>query len=457
MNDRRLYHLIAATALLFCLAHDARADLRLPSVIGSHMVLQRDKPLPIWGWAEPGEEVTVAFAGQSKSTKADRQGNWKVTLEPVQADGKSHEMTIKGETTITLKDVLIGEVWIGSGQSNMEWSLAATQKAKEAIAAAKHPNIRLFHVRSGIATPRALRDVPVVDRPVSWHACTPQTVPGFSGVLYYFGRKLHQDLDVPIGLINSSWGGSRIEPWTVTEKGSGGMYNAMISPLMPFAIRGVTWYQGESNVGEGVKYRDRMEALIKGWRKTWGKDMPFYFVQIAPWSRYGAGLLPPLWEGQTATLKIPHTGMAVTTDLVDDINDIHPQNKLDVGNRLALWALAKTYGKKDLACSGPLFKSMKIDEGRGKIVLSFAHTGGGLKSRDGKPLSEFEIAGEDGKFVPAEAVIDGDSVVVHAAGVEKPTQVRFGWRNTANPNLMNKDGLPASPFQTKDWQGGTAE
>ncbi len=449
MKHRPLYRLAAVPALLCCVALDARADVKLPSVLGSHMVLQRDKPLPIWGWADPGEEVAVEFAGQTKSAKAGDKGDWKITLEPVKSDGKPHELTVKGKNTIKLEDVLIGEVWVGSGQSNMEWSLAASKNSREAIAAAKHPNIRLFHV------PKVQTKEPAKDVKAAWHICTPESVPHFSGVLYYFGVRLQKELDVPVGLINSSWGGSPIEPWTITDKGSGGMYNGMIAPVMPFAIRGVIWYQGESNVGQGMKYRDRMEALIKGWRKTWGQEMPFYFVQIAPWSHYGAGALPPLWEAQVATLKIPHTGMAVTTDLVDDINDIHPKNKLDVGNRLALWALAKVYGKKDVVYSGPLFKSMKIDGN--KVILSFAHTGGGLKSRDDKPLSEFEIAGEDGKFVPAEAVIDGDTVVVQAKGVEKPTQVRFGWRKTANPNLENKEGLPASPFRTKEWKGGTGE
>jgi sialate O-acetylesterase len=300
-----------------------------------------------------------------------------------------------------------------------------------------------------------VRDVPITDRAIRWTACSPKTVPSFSGVLYYFGLKLHKELGVPVGLINSSWGGSPIEPWTVGPKQSGGMYNGMISPLMPFAIRGVTWYQGESNVGQGMAYRDKMEALINGWRNVWGKDMPFLFVQIAPWSGYGAGRLPPLWEAQVASLKIPGTGMAVTTDLVDKISDIHPQNKKDVGNRLALWALARTYDKKGIVYSGPLYKSMKV-EGN-KVQLSFAHTGSGLASRDGKPLTEFQVAGADGKFVPAEAAIDGDTVIVQAKEVEKPEQVRFGWRKIANPNLMNKEGLPASPFQTKDWKGGTGE
>jgi sialate O-acetylesterase len=413
------------------------------------MVVQRDKPLLIWGTADPGEEVAVDFAGHSASTKADDKGAWKVALEPVKADGKAHKLTVRGKNTVTLDDVLIGEVWVGSGQSNMEWSLAASQNAKAAIKEASHPNIRLFHV------PKIQSKTPAANVKASWKVCTPKTVPGFSAVLYYFGVRLHKDLDVPVGLIASSWGGSRIEPWTVTEKGSGGMYNGMIAPLMPVAIRGVIWYQGESNVGEGMAYRDKKERLIKGWRDIWGKDMPFYFVQIAPWSRYRAGSLAPLWEAQAASLKIPHTGMAVTTDLVDDIKDIHPKNKLDVGNRLALWALAKTYGKKDLVYSGPLYKSMKVDGN--KVRLSFAHVGGGLKSRDDKALTEFEIAGKDGKFVPAEATIEGDTVVVQAKDVSEPVQVRFGWRNMANPNLSNKEGLPASPFQTNEWHGGTGE
>ncbi|HEV3260996.1 MAG TPA: sialate O-acetylesterase, partial [Gemmataceae bacterium] len=291
-----------------------------------------------------------------------------------------------------------------------------------------------------------------------WTVCSPKTVPKVSAVLYYFGLRLHQELKVPVGLISSSWGGSPIEPWTVTGKESGQMYNGMIAPLQPFAVRGVIWYQGETNVFQknGLKYSDRMKDLIAGWRKTWGeKDMPFYFVQIAPWSDYPAGEEPPLWEAQVASLKIPHTGMAVTTDVVDNIHDIHPRNKKPVGNRLALWALAKVYGKEHLVYSGPLYKSMKVDGD--KVIVSFAHVGGGLKSRDGKPLSEFQIAGKDGKFVPARAVIDGDHVVVSAKHVSAPTQVRYGWHKTANPNLENKEGLPASPFQTNHWHGGTGE
>lgn len=442
----------AALLGLCLLAPLCRADVKLPSVFGSHMVVQRDVPLPVWGWADPGEEVAVRFGKHSASTKADDKGKWKVTLPAVKADGQAHQLTISANNKITLDDVLVGEVWVGSGQSNMEWSMAATDKAKERIAAAKHPNIRLFHV------PKLQAKEPAADVKAAWTVCTPQSVTHFSAVLYYFGARIHQELDVPVGLINSSWGGSPIEPWTVAGKQSGGMYNAMIAPLQPFAVRGVLWYQGETNVFQknGLKYRDKMEDLITGWRKTWGRDLAFYFVQIAPWAGgYAPGELPALWEAQVASLKIPGTGMAVTTDLVDDIKDIHPRNKLDVGNRLALWAMAKTYGKKGIVYSGPLYKGMKVEGD--KVRLSFAHVGGGLAARDGKPLSEFEIAGADGKFVPAEATIDGAAVVVRGQGVSSPTRVRFGWHKLTNPNLMNKEGLPASPFQTQNWQGGTGE
>jgi sialate O-acetylesterase len=451
MNRLSLSAFSLGLALLLGVA-PARADVKLPSVLGSHMVLQRDKPVVIWGWAEPGEEVKVQLGEASATAKAGGDRRWKVSLPAMKADGQAHTLTVTGENKIELKDILVGEVWVGSGQSNMEWSLAQSKGGKEATAEAKHPNIRLFHV------PKVRVGAPAKDVEASWKLCSPTTVAHFSGVLYFFGLRLHKDLGVPVGLINSSWGGSPIEAWTVVNKQSGGRYNGMIAPLMPFAIRGVIWYQGETNVfhRDGLNYRQKMKTLIDGWRATWGKEIPFYFVQIAPWAHYPPGELPALWEAQAATLKIPHTGMAVVTDLVDDIKDIHPQNKHDVGNRLALWALAKTYGKKDLVYSGPLYKSMTVKGD--KVLLHFAHVGGGLKSRDGKPLTEFEIAGEDGKFVPAEAVIEGDVVIVHAKDVANPTQVRFGWRKIANPNLMNKEGLPASPFRTQqNWHGGTGE
>jgi sialate O-acetylesterase len=433
---------------------EIRADVSLPKVFGSHMVLQRERPLPIWGWADPGEEVTVRLDEATAIAKADAKGDWKVVLPAAKADGKARRMTISGKNQIELDDILVGEVWIGSGQSNMEMGISACDKAKEQVRAANYPDIRLLLV------PKKSVAVSAKDVKAEWVGCSPKTVAtggwgGFSAALFYFGRRLHRELGVPVGLIDSSWGGSPIEPWTASAVTAGGMYNGMIAPVKPLAIRGAIWYQGEANVGNGLKYYDKMKALIEGWRKAWGYDFPFYFVQLAPFSGYGPGSLPPLWEAQVASLKIPRTGMAVITDLVGNLKDIHPKNKLDVGNRLAVWALAKDYGRRDLVYSGPLYKSMKIDGN--KIRLSFAHVGGGLKSRDGKPLSEFEIAGADGKFVPAEANIDGETLVVQAPGVAAPAQARFGWRNEANPNLVNKAGLPASPFQTRNWQGGTGE
>jgi sialate O-acetylesterase len=446
--------MVVSLSILASSVPAARADVKLPKVISSHMVLQRDRALPIWGWADPDEEVTVRLDDATATVKADAQGDWKVVLPAMKADGKAHSMTVSGKNKIELGDILIGDVWIGSGQSNMEMGIAACDKAKEEIAAANYPKIRLMLV------PKVQVAAPAKDVKAEWLECSPKTVAaggwgGFSAALYYFGQRLHKELDVPVGLIDSSWGGSPIEPWTVSGNNGGGMYNGMIAPVKPLAIRGVIWYQGEANVGSGLKYYDKMKALIEGWREVWGYDFPFYFVQLAPFAGYGPGSLPPLWEAQVASLKIPGTGMAVTTDIVHNIGDIHPRNKFDVGNRLALWVLAKEYGKKDLVYSGPLYKSMTVDGN--KIRLAFAHVGGGLKSRDGKPLSEFEIAGADRKFVPAEAAIDGDTVVVEAKEVASPTQVRFGWRNVANPNLVNKEGLPASPFQTNGWQGGTGE
>jgi sialate O-acetylesterase len=445
-------------ALLVILASVAplQADVRLPSIFGSHMVLQRDRPIIIYGYtAEPGTRVEVALDDDKATTSSDAQGNWSVKLPARKASTKGATLTVQANgTLLKYTDILVGDVWVGSGQSNMEWPLTASADPKETIAQASHPLIRLYHV------PKVQPLAPARDIDAIWRVCSPQSVPRFSAVLYHFGVKLHKELDVPIGLIHSSWGGSRIEPWTVTPaadakgKGSGGMYNGMIAPLRQFAIKGVLWYQGESNMAEGMLYRERKERLITDWRKFWGAEMPFYFVQIAPYARYGKPTLPEFWEAQTACLKIPHTGMVVVTDLVEDLNDIHPKNKRDVGLRLARWALNRTYGKKEVVVSGPLFKSLKIDGD--KAIVSFAYAQG-LKSRDGKPLSEWEIAGEDGKFVPAEAKIEGETVVVTAKSVTMPTQVRLGWRNIANPNLCNAEGLPAAPFRSKDWKGGTGE
>jgi sialate O-acetylesterase len=481
----------------------ATANVRLPAVIGSNMVLQQGKPLTFWGWSDPDEAVTVELDGKKQSTKGDAAGNWSVKFEPLTEAGKSVEMTVTGKNSLKLTNILVGEVWLGSGQSNMQWSVSASLNAPQEIAAAKFPKIRLFLV------PLVPSGTPAKDVVAQWVECDPKTVPGFSAVLYFFGREIHQKLDLPVGLIATSWGGTRIEPWIppvsfetlpelknelahykalkanyrkqvaeiapqlakwaadvaaspegaevppapalpghpINSSGSPtGLYNGMIHPVVPFAMQGALWYQGESNRGAGMHYAEMMKGLISGWRTVWGQgEFPFLFVQLAPF-RYGNNptWLPEIWEAQQASLAIPSTGMAVTTD-IGNVNDIHPNNKQEVSRRLSLWALRHTYGKTDLEFSGPVLDKAAFDGG--KATLSFKHAAG-LKSRDDKPLSWFTIAGEDKKFVPAEAKIEGETVVVSSPEVAKPVAVRFGWDELAEPNLCNGAGLPASPFRT---------
>lgn len=459
----------------------AGADVSLPSIIGRDMVLQRGTACPIWGWAAPGEQVSVEFAGQKASVTAGADGRWQVRLRAMSANGTPQTMTIRGSNTLTLEGVLVGEVWLCSGQSNMEWSVAQSLNPQEEIAAGDHPRIR--HIK----IPHRPSDKPEQNVPSDgWKIASPQTVGSFTAAGYFFARHLQKELDVPIGLIGSNWGGTRIEPWTppvgfqkvpalkdiadklasfpakierpdpndstkkitaINHQSPLALYNGMIHPLLPFAIQGAIWYQGESNNGEGMLYFEKMKALIEGWRSLWNRpDMPFYFVQLAPF-RYGGDptRLAGIWEAQQASLAIPHTGMAATVD-IGNVADIHPKNKQEVGRRLALWALAKTYGRPIRVYSGPLFKSAAV-EGN-KIRIRFDHAGSGLMSRDSKPLSHFTIAGEDGNFVPAEAVVDGDTVLVSSPQVAKPVHVRFAWHQEAEPNLSSREGLPASPFRT---------
>jgi sialate O-acetylesterase len=470
---------LSAVAAVLCISSacgTARADVKLPKVIASHMVLQQKLPIPIWGTADADEEVTVSIGDNTATTKAGADGKWSLKLKEMTAGGP-HEVVVKGKNEIKLIDVLIGEVWVASGQSNMEWPVSASDNPKEEIAAAKYPNIRLFHVKKVPSVTPA--DEVVLDR--EWSECAPTTVGNFSAVAYFFGREIHKELDVPVGLINTSWGGTAIEPWTPivgfesveslqplaeqvkavqakpegVKAGAGSpsqLYNGMVHALVPYGIRGTLWYQGESNRGQGVAYEQRMHALINGWRSIWNQgDFPFLYVQLAPYKYVKPPmtdpkhLLPQVWEAQTRVLKMKNTGMAVTTDITN-LNDIHPRNKQDVGKRLALWALANTYGKSDLVYSGPLYKSMTV-EGN-KIRIEFEHVGGGLKSRDDKPLSWFTIAGKEGEFVEATATIDGKTVVVSSDAVAEPAAVRFGWNELAEPNLINAEGLPAGPFRT---------
>ena len=450
--------------LVCCVAGSVAADVRLPQVFGANMVLQRDRAVPVWGWADPGEEVTVQIAGQSVRTKADEAGKWTIRLEPM-AVGGPYRMVVAGKNRLTLANVLVGEVWLCSGQSNMERSLKRLGTYERQIEWANKPNIRLFHV------PKKASQQPADDVEAQWKVCNPETVADFSAVAYFFGRYLHEHLSVPVGLIESAWGGTRIEPWIPpsfydrkwaypnkrAHQQPSVLYNAMVHPLVPYAIRGAIWYQGESNCfqKDRMLYYDKFRAMVQGWRKLWGQGpFPVYFVQLAPY-RYSArsrGLdskeLALFWEAQTACLKIPNTGMAATVD-IGDVNDIHPKNKHEVGRRLALWALAKDYGRKDIVYSGPMYESMSRE--RNKVRLSFKHTGSGLMSRDGRELTWFEVAGGDRKFYPARASIEGDSVVVFCEKVSVPVAVRFGWDERAQPNLCNKEGLPAVPFRTDRW------
>lgn len=503
-------YLVAGFGVMISSIAAVQADVRLPEVISNNMVLQRDIPLPVWGWADAGEEVTVTLGETSVKGAADGAGKWKVTLPAVKTAGGPHQMIVKGKNEIKISNILIGEVWAGSGQSNMQWNVAQSANPQQEIASAELPKIRLFII------PLIPAGTPSEHVAAQWVECSPETVAGSSAVLYFFGREIHQKLDVPVGLITTAWGGTRIQPWIpprgytafpeldgekkemlgmlngyadalalhadsirsytaaidVAKPGDSlptapsdvpghplnnnyqhtGLYNGMIHPIVPFGIRGFLWYQGESNNGQGMHYFQLKRGLIEGWRSVWNqegnRDFPFLFAQLAPYN-YGGDptRLPGIWEAQTATLRVKNTGMAVLTDIAT-VDDIHPPNKQEVGRRLSLWALANTYGRSDLVYSGPLYESMQTDGN--KVMIKFDHAAG-LKARDGKALSWWSIAGEDKKFVKATATVTGDIVVVTAEGVTKPVAVRFAWHQLAEPNLCNGADLPASPFRTDTW------
>ncbi len=651
--------LLTATVVLLGHAAPAVADIKLPAVIGDNMVLQRNMDAPLWGWAAPDEDISVApdWLDVPVATKAEPDGKWSVKIATPDAGGP-HRITITGENTLTLSNVMIGEVWICSGQSNMAWPLSATDDAERVIKAADCPQIRLFTVQPKFAA------TPQPDCGGRWIECGPESARRFSAVAYFFGRELHGKLDVPVGLINTSWGGTVAEAWTsasalrplkdfddalhtleqertnpgalerqqaeamrrcwdalnqrdkgtgehwelpqyddaswaqidvpgdwdaddlrdhdgvvwfrreielpdawdgealtielgpiddmdktwlngkqvgahenlgawytprkytvpasavesgrnviairvVDITGPGGMrgkpedlriyptdagptaalslagpwryrvsvkqrdlppwphgaalnqnwpsalYNGMISPLIPYGMRGAIWYQGESNRTRARQYRTLFPALINDWRNRWDQgDFPFYYVQIAPFVYGGdTGEAAELREAQMLTLKTANTGMAVTMDIGNPA-DIHPRNKVDVGRRLALWALAKTYGKADLVYSGPLYKSMRVEGDQ--IRLAFEHVGSGLACA-GESLTHFTIAGADRQFHPAEARIDGETVIVSSEAVAEPVAVRFAWGAADQPNLCNQEGLPASSFRTDDWPRPGAE
>jgi len=462
-------------------------QLKVAGLFTDNMVIQQRSKAPIWGTAAPSEEVTVTTSWNKEVSTAiaGRDGHWKTTLNTPAAGGP-FQIQIKGESAkIQLKNVLSGEVWVCSGQSNMQWKMRGfgLEHWKEEVEQAKHPKVRFCDIPQVIAL-EGQDDVRA-----KWSVCSPNTTLNFSAVAYFFGSRLHEELDVPIGLISTNWGGSSAEAWVspeeldkefpefgktmatypdlakpdgvlyprnkkapkgLNQRSPAVLYNSMIRPLMPYSIKGVIWYQGESNVKQPAQYQRLFPALINDWRSRWGAgDFPFYFVQIAPF-HYKQERIPVafLREAQMKTLSVPNTGMAVTMDIGEKDN-IHPRTKKPVGERLALLALARNYGMKVQADSGPLYQSH--EKQAGSIRLKFTGIGSGLASSDGKPLSHFAIAGNDQKFVPAQAVIDGDDLVVSSDEINSPVAVRFAWGNADAPNFANKEGLPASSFRTDNW------
>ena len=467
--------------------------LSVAGIFGDGMVLQRESDAAIWGWAKPDAEVRIKASWQDQATEvtADADGKWKTTINTPAAGGPFTLAVESGEQKKAFKNILSGEVWICSGQSNMQWKLRGfgVDYFKEDVQKANHPNIRYCEV------PRQIALQPQDDQKLRWQTCTPKTALNFSAVAYFFGDKLREELDVPIGLISTGWGGSTAEAWMnpdvvkeqfphlknvingyddlikkygvsftdnkkvlkeakgVTQKIPAVLYNGMLRPIIPFSCRGVIWYQGEANVERPLQYRKLFPSLIKNWRQDWGKaDLPFYYVQLAPF-RYRSEPLPIalLREAQFQTLAVPNTAMVVTMD-VGNPNSIHPKRKKPVGERLALVALAKDYGRSAIVYSGPEYTDFEIETNQ--VRLRFKHVGDGLASRDGKPLSHFTIAGKDKQFYPATAQIDGQTILVQSAKVNQPVAVRFAWGNADEPNLMNKEGLPSSSFRTDNWKVG---
>jgi sialate O-acetylesterase len=502
---------VAVAVILAGTRQQAVADVRLPGFYTSHMVLQQQMPIKVRGWADPGEAVTVSLGGNTVETTAADDGTWTAHLPAMNAGKESHTLTVKGRNSVQIDDVLIGEVWLCSGQSNMEWTVASSTNASEEIAAADYPLIR--HIK----IPRKPSASPLDDIKAEWQVCTPESAGGFTACGYFMARTLYKELDVPIGLVNSSWGGTRVEPWTApigfqnvdalqdiyksvigrtpgtapyrtrlkehidetatwlakanaavntsetiapsppypaeltpfaSHQDPTMLYNGMIHALVGFPIRGAIWYQGESNRADGMMYAEKKKALIGGWRELWQQgDFPFYFVQIGPY-QYGSEdvkILARFWEAQAAVQQMSNTGMVVINDIAT-LDNIHPPNKQDVGLRLANLALKHDYGKTDVVAHSPEMESLTV--GDGTLKITFHNTGGGLKTRDGKPPTHFEIIGaaSDG-FQPATATIDGDVVTLSSDAVKTPTAFRFAWHKLAEPNLTGGTGLPVGAFR----------
>jgi sialate O-acetylesterase len=472
----------------FVLVHfPCSAKVILPAVFSDHMVLQRNASVTVWGWADPNESIRVLGSwnvSDTARTKTANDGHWSVKVKTGEAGGPFTLMVEGANSMVVLQDVLIGEVWICSGQSNMEYTANWGLENKDsAIAQADFPGIRFFHVpRVGAAYPQA-------DCRADWERCTPATMPNNTAVGYYFALELQRRLHVPVGLIESAWGGTPAEVWVRRDRVEGNpdlvaneyddhatgwpvkpglLYNGMIAPIIPYGVAGAIWYQGESNTYRPGTYAVLMDSLVTGWRADFGQDFPFYYVQIAPFTYDSAKQKAFILREQQdqAQHLIPHSGMVVIGDLVSDIRNIHPRDKLDVGKRLAMYALADTYGQAAGPYQSPSYQSMRVDGN--KAYLSFDHAEGGLVSEGGqaaggkpggksgsggKEIPHFQIAGDDGQFVDARAVIQGSTVVVSAPGISHPAAVRYCFSNSAVPTVFSKNGhLPLAPFRTDNWK-----
>lgn len=500
-NGRRNVAMWAAAVVLASFATSAHADVKLPNIFTDHMVLQQKQKNKVWGKADAGEAVAVTIDSQTHQTTAGADGAWHVMLDPLPVGGP-YELTIKGKNEVKIVDVLVGEVWICSGQSNMQWSVNAAYDPDLERLAAKYPKLRMVNVPQ-VGTQEAQWNFNG-----KWQVCTPETVGNFSAVGYFFGRQLHLTLDVPVGLINNAWGGSAAEAWVprdvlaadpqyaplldrwsmmektydelskksdLTEdqkkqlqglRGQmggnhrpGNIYNGVLYSHIGYGIRGSIWYQGESNAGRAYQYRELFPLMISHWRKVWGQgDFPFYYVQLADFlaerPEPGDSSWAELREAQTMTMsKLPNVGEAVIIDIGEG-KDIHPKNKVDVGRRLARWALAKDYGIQ-IPHRSPQYKSMEKKDG--KIVLTFAHVDGGWRPFDVNEPRGFAIAGEDKKFVWASAKILPDGrVEVWSDKVADPVSVRYAWADNPVCNMFSGANLPLTPFRTDDWPGVTA-
>ncbi|MBO6167826.1 MAG: hypothetical protein J6P13_05700 [Kiritimatiellae bacterium] len=446
----------------FVFAGMAVEAVTLPSVFSDGAVFQRGQKVPVWGKGESGEKVTVSFAGQSVSAVTGADGKWKVALAPMEASATPREMRVSGKNTITVKNIVVGEVWFCSGQSNMEFTMSRHRKVKDwekEVANANYPMIRHFRVAHATAAE------PKDDVTAKWEETTPGTIPPQSAVAYFFGETLHKELGVPVGLINSSWGGTRIEPWTPAghkddlwllqnlnkwnrpQDVPTVLWNGMVAGLVPFAIKGAIWYQGCANRLDGAAYLDKTVSLVRGWRREWGQgNFPYFLVQLAPY-KYDAVKGTTLAELQIAQSKVeekvPNSGYTVIND-VGDVQDIHPTDKRTVGMRMADQALDRVYGKFTRPWKTPIAKSWRAEGDKARIVFENAD---GLKTRDGKEPNEFELRGADGVWHEAKAVISGNDVILSAEGVSGPIGVRFAPYNGSTPNLVNGAGLPAGPFK----------